>query len=192
MLTAVLTTALIVAATIAGVRSSRREDAEPAGRGALVRSVVYWLLTLVITFELAAGALWDLLRIEYVRVVLAHLGYPIYLLTILGVWRIPGALVLLLPRFPRLKEWAYAGAFFNYTGAAASHFLAGDGAGQWVGPLVLSALTLVSWAMRPASRRLPQTATSERNVEAWVVPAAIVAAMLVVAIVTLPKGAPPQ
>jgi hypothetical protein len=192
MMTTVWVTGLIVVATIAGVRSSRREDGVPEGRAALVRCIVYWLLTLVITFELAAGALWDLLRIEYVRVILAHLGYPMYLLTIIGVWRIPGALALLVPRFPRLKEWAYAGAFFNYTGAAASHFLAGDSAGQWVGPLVLSVFTLISWAMRPASRRLPGQATSERHVEAWVVPVAIVAAMLVVAFVTLPKGAPPQ
>ena len=192
MITAVLVTVLIVVATIAGVRTSRREDAVPEGRAARVRYVVYWLLTLVITFELAAGALWDLLRIEYVRVVLAHLGYPMYLLTILGVWRIPGALALLVPRFPRLKEWAYAGTFFNYTGAAASHFLAGDPAAKWVGPLVFSVFTLISWAMRPASRRLPGAETSERHVEAWVVPVAIVAAMLVVAFVTLPKGAPPQ
>jgi len=192
MLTAVLVTVLIAAATVAGVRASRREDPVTEGGAALARSVLYWLFTLVITFELAAGGVWDLLRIEYVRVVLAHLGYPMSLLMILGVWRIPGALVLLLPRFPRLKEWAYAGAFFNYSGAAASHLLAGDAAGQWVGPLILCVFTLVSWVMRPASRRLPQTARSERHVEAWVVPVAIVAAMLVVAFVTLPKGAPPQ
>jgi len=192
MMTALWVTGLMVVATIAGVRVSRSEDAVPEGRGALVRSVAYWVLTLVITFELAAGALWDLLHIEYVRVVLAHLGYPMYLLIILGVWRIPGALAILVPRFPRLKEWAYAGAFFNYSGAAASHFLAGDSAAKWAGPLVLSVFTLISWALRPASRRLPGQATSERRVEAWVVPVAIVAAMLVVGFFTMPKGAPPQ
>jgi hypothetical protein len=192
MMTAVLVTGLIVLATIAGVRASRLEDEVPEGRAMLVRSVVYWLLTLVITFELAAGALWDLLRIEYVRVVLAHLGYPMYLLIIIGVWRIPGALALLVPRFPRLKEWAYAGAFFNYSGAAASHFLAGDGAGQWAGPVVLSVLSLISWALRPASRRLAGQTTKERNIEAWVTPVVIVAAMLVVGFFTMPKGAPPQ
>ena len=191
MMTAVWVTGLMVIATVAGVWASRREDGVPEGRGALVRFIVYWLLTLVVAFELAAGALWDLLRIEYVRVILAHLGYPMYLLTILGVWRIPGALALLVPRFPRLKEWAYAGAFFNYTGAAASHFLAGDSAALWVGPSVLAVLTLISWAMRPASRRLPGAPKGERYVEAWVVPVAIVAAMLVVAFITLPKGAPP-
>lgn len=153
---------------------------------------MYWLLTIAVSIELAAGALWDLLRIEYVRVVFAHLGYPLYLLVILGVWRIPGALVLLVPRFPMLKEWAYAGAFFSYTGAAASHFLAGDGPSRWAGPLIFSAFTLVSWALRPLPRRLPgTTSAAETRIEPWAVAIGMVAAMLVVAYVTLPKAAPP-
>jgi len=185
---------LIVMATFAGVLTSRREENPPRHDGRrLARSIVYWLLTIAVSFELAAGALWDLLRIEYVRVVFAHLGYPLYLLVILGVWRIPGALVLLVPRFPRLKEWAYAGAFFSYTGAAASHVLAGDGPNRWVGPLIFSAFTLISWALRPSPRRLPGTApTAETRFEPWAVAIGMVAAMLVVAYVTLPKGAPPQ
>lgn len=191
-----LVTALIVIATITGVFAGRREgDAPGQGRAALTRSVGYWLFTVLIAFEMSAGALWDLLRIEYVRVVLTHLGYPLYLLVILGVWRIPGALALLVPRFPRLKEWAYAGAFFNYTGAAASHFLAGDRAGVWVGPLLFSLVTLASWALRPASRRLSesiQALAAEERVVAWAVPVLTVAAMLAVGFVTLPKGGPPQ
>jgi hypothetical protein len=186
--------ALIAIATFAGVLTSRREeDAQPQSRRDLVRSIVYWVFTIVVAFELAAGALWDLLRIEYVRVVFAHLGYPLYLLIILGVWRIPGALTLLVPRFPRLKEWAYAGAFFDYSGAAASHFLAGGGPSQWVGPLIFSAFTLISWALRPASRRLPNVPpAAEKRVTSWAVPIGMVAAMLVVAYFTLPQGAPPQ
>lgn len=186
--------ALIAIAAFAGVLTSRREeDAQRQDRGALVRSIVYWLFTVIVAFELAAGALWDLLRIEYVRVVLAHLGYPLYLLIILGVWRIPGALALLVPRFPRLKEWAYAGAFFDYTGAAASHLLAGNGPSQWVGPMIFSAFTLISWALRPASRRLPKVSPdAETRIAPWAVAIGIVAAMLVIAYLTLPKGAPPQ
>src|SRR5579863_6392513 len=112
---AVLMTILIVLSVIAGVLSARLEGgARPSGRAAWARVIAYWFLTILVTYELAAGALWDLLRIEYVRVMLKHLGYPQYLLLILGVWRIPGALALLVPRFPRLKEWAYAGAFFDY------------------------------------------------------------------------------
>jgi hypothetical protein len=185
--------ALIILATTAGVLTARREeDAPPQGRGALARSIAYWLFTVVVIFELAAGALWDLLRIEYVRVILAHLGYPLYLLIILGVWRIPGALALLVPRFPRLKEWAYAGAFFDYSGAAASHFLAGDNIGHWAGPTIFSAFTLISWALRPASRRVLTPPATQVRAAQWAVPILIVAIMLVVALVTLPKGPPPQ
>lgn len=76
-----------------------------------IRTVAYWVFTLIVAYEMAAGGIWDLLRIEYVRVIMAHLGYPMYVLTIIGVWKIPCAVVLLVPRFLRLKEWAYAGAF---------------------------------------------------------------------------------
>jgi len=188
----VLVIALIALATIAGVFSARPEgDGLPESRMAWARVVGYWLFTVVVAFELAAGALWDLLHIEYVRVVLAHLGYPAYLLVILGVWRIPGALALLVPRFPRLKEWAYAGAFFDYTGAAASHFLAGDRASLWAGPLAFSVFTMASWALRPELRRTPKAAAmAEQRVAAWVVPVLTVAAMLLVGLLTLPKGAP--
>jgi DoxX-like family len=191
--TAALVPVLMVTATVAGVFTGRREgDASSQGGRELARSIAYWLFTVVVAFELAAGALWDLLRIEFVRVVLLHLGYPLYLLIILGVWRIPGALVLLVPRFPRVKEWAYAGAFFDYTGAAASHFLVGDRAAQWAAPLIFAAFTLVSWALRPASRRLPKlTPAAEVRAGVWAVPILILAAMMVVAFFTLPKGAPP-
>jgi len=88
-------------------------------------------------------------------VVFADLGYPIYLGTILGIWKLPFALVMFLPGLQRLKEWAYAGAVFNYTGAAASHFLAGhSGMGSIttpgiISPLVFAAITIASWALRP-------------------------------------------
>jgi hypothetical protein len=194
MMAALLVTTVIAMATVAGVWAAKREEEAPQqGRWALIRLIAYWLFTVVVAFELSAGALWDLLRIEYVRVVFAHLGYPLYLLIILGVWRVPGALALLVPRFARLKEWAYAGSFFDYTGAAASHFLAGDRAGLWLGPLIFSVFTLVSWALRPESRRLPKAgAPRGMGAGSWIVPLLTVVAMLVVAFFTLPKGAPPQ
>lgn len=184
----------VAVATVAAILASRHEeDAAPEGRVAWARAIAYWLLTLLVAFEMAAGAVWDLLRIEYVRVVITHLGYPLYLLDILGVWKLPCALVLLVPRFPRLKEWAYAGAVFDYTGAAASHLFAGDGSGQWVGPLAFAGFTLASWALRPPTRRLPRVApAAETRASTWYVPVLIVAAMLVFAFFTLPKGGPPQ
>jgi DoxX-like family len=119
-----------------------------------VRALVYWAATLIIAFELAAGGVWDILQITYVHdLVVEHLGYPAYFLVILGVWKIPGAAALLVPRFPRLTEWAYAGAFFTYTGAVASHLAVGDSVGVWWGPFVFAGIMLVSWALYPSVRR---------------------------------------
>ena len=121
-----------------------------------------------------AGSLWDLLQIEYVRVVLSHLGYPHYLLLILGAWKIAAAAAIIAPRFPRLKEWAYAGCFFNYSGASVSHLLASDPVGRWLPPLVFSAFVIVSWALRPADRRLPDAPRAPKTRPlAWAVPIGI-------------------
>jgi hypothetical protein len=171
-----------------------------------IRTIAYWICTFVIAFEMTAGAIWGLLRIEYVRVVFAHLGYPIYLATILGIWKVPFALVLFLPGLQRLKEWAYAGAVFNYTGAAASHFLAGyatmgfsvilnggvSGPGV-LGPVVFAVITIASWALRPPARRLsaPPPSSADRGIVRWIVPTLIVIALFVLSWVLLPKGGPP-
>ncbi len=142
---------------------------------------------------MVAGSAWDLLRIEYVRVVLTHLGYPLYLLFILGVWKLPCAIVLLLPRFPRLKEWAYGGAFFNYSGAFASHAIMRDRPGAWLGPLVLAVVTLTSWALRPPDRWLASAGSSiETRPVAWIVPLVIALVMLIAALLVLPKIPPPR
>jgi DoxX-like family len=155
------------------------------------RTVAYWGSTSVVAYEMVAGSMWDLLRIEYVRVMLAHLGYPLYLLFILGVWKLPCAVVLLVPRFPRLKEWAYAGAFFNYTGAVASHVLVGDQPPMWIWAFGFAVLTLASWALRPPERTLPSAKpeTETRRLD-WIVPIVMGFLMLVAALLTLPAGAP--
>lgn len=87
------------------------------------------------------------------------LGYPMYFMTILGLWKVLGAIALLVPRFPRLKEWAYAGIFFNVTGTAASHAAVGDSdygiyAFHVLVNLFLAVLVVASWALRPQSRAL--------------------------------------
>jgi uncharacterized membrane protein YphA (DoxX/SURF4 family) len=86
--------------------------------------------------------------------VMERLGYPAYLLKILGVWKPLGAIALLVPGFPRLKEWAYAGTFFNMTGAAASSVASGDEVGNRIWALIFAVLTLASWALRPQSHTL--------------------------------------
>lgn len=159
------------------------------GRAYRIRTITYWIATLIIADEMIAGSIWDLLHIEYVRVILTHLGYPLYLLNILGAWKLPCGVVLLVPWFARLKEWAYAGAFFTYTGAAASHLTIGDSITVWAGPAVFAGITLASWALRPSDRRLvpPPPDIGTRPI-AWVVPVVVAAAMLGLAFLTLPKG----
>ncbi|TKD11793.1 DoxX family protein [Polyangium fumosum] len=119
------------------------------------RTIGYWVATGLLGFAFAAGGLGDLSRSPQVMEGMAHLGYPAYFATILGAWKVLGAVALLVPRFPRLKEWAYAGIIFDLTGAAASHAASGDPAGKVITPLVLVAIAAASWALRPASRKLP-------------------------------------
>lgn len=128
-----------------------------------LKVIGYWVTTAFVTLELLAGGVTDLVHGrtglvigEPVAEVLAHLGYPVYLLTILGVWKLLGAMALLVPRFPRLKEWAYAGSLFVYMGAVASGVVrGGDDPGTFIWPpLILGVLTLASWALRPQSQTL--------------------------------------
>jgi DoxX-like family len=117
------------------------------------RSVGYWLATVLVTAELGLGGIWDIQRLPMVRDLVTHLGYPSYFLVLLGTWKVLGAVALLVPRRPLLKEWAYAGAFFTYTGAIVSHLSAGYALGELPLLTVLTALTVLSWALRPPSRR---------------------------------------
>jgi uncharacterized membrane protein YphA (DoxX/SURF4 family) len=108
----------------------------------------------MLAFELVLGGIWDVLRVPHVRVVVERLGYPAYFLVILGVWKLLGAVAVIIPRFPRLKEWAYAGVVFNLTGALVSHVASGDiEAGPMVYLLVMTGVTAASWSLRPPSRR---------------------------------------
>jgi hypothetical protein len=162
------------------------------GRRFWIRTIAYWACTGIVAWEMVAGAMWDLLQIEYVRGVFDQLRYPHYLLFIIGAWKLPCAVALFVPRFERLKEWAYAGAFFNYTGAAASHLLVGDGPSKWIGPAVFAGITLASWALRPPERRLPSvTPTKSQRPIALIVPLSVILGFLVFALLTLPKGSPP-
>jgi len=154
-----------------------------------VRTIAYWLSTILVTWEMVAGSLWALLQIEFNRAQLQHLGYPPYLDLILGPWKLAAAATLVVPRFPRLKEWAYAGMFFNFYGAVASHLFRGDGPSGWVAPLVLGALTIVSWALRPADRRPPDANSSSKTRPVdWAIPVAIVLILFVLSCLTIPKG----
>ena len=117
-----------------------------------MRTIAYWTTTVLVAAESAIGGVMDVLGLPPFSGVMAHLGYPAYFAVILGTWKILGAVAVLAPSVPRLKEWAYAGVFFNMTGAVASHLSVGDGASALVTPTVFTALLVTSWALRPAAR----------------------------------------
>jgi uncharacterized membrane protein YphA (DoxX/SURF4 family) len=120
------------------------------------KNIAYWTTTILIAFFIEGGGLAQVAHVKGTVDGFVHiLGYPAYFVTILGVWKVLGPIAILVPRFPRLKEWAYAGIFFDLTGAAASSAAVG-GYGPYafhvLVPLFLALLTVASWALRPASR----------------------------------------
>jgi uncharacterized membrane protein YphA (DoxX/SURF4 family) len=118
------------------------------------KTITYWASTAWLAFVLIAGGVAYLAHQADAAAGIAQLGYPPYVLVIVGVWKVAGGLVLLAPGLPRLKEWAYAGAVIDLLSAAASHLARGNAAHHVIVPIVFTIVALVSWATRPARRRL--------------------------------------
>jgi uncharacterized membrane protein YphA (DoxX/SURF4 family) len=133
-------------------------------RNETIKNIAYWATTILGPASFVIGGVLNLTQTEQVVSVMTHLGYPAYFASILGIWKLLGAIAIVMPRFPRLKEWAYAGFFFDLTAAAVSHAAVGDSAVDIAMPLVFLALVLASWALRPASRTLRAPADRERAV----------------------------
>ena len=123
----------------------------PAGKAG---KIIYWIATLWLSLGMLSTAIVQLLKTEDEVAMITNLGYPVYLLTIIGVWKILGVIAILIPKYPLLKEWAYAGFFIAMSGAVVSHLITGDEAKEIFGPTLLLVLTLVSWYFRPADRKL--------------------------------------
>lgn len=116
--------------------------------------IIYWIFTLWLALGMTSTGIVQLLKTKEEVDLMTNLGYPAYLLTIIGTWKILGTVAVLIPRFPLLKEWAYAGFFFNMSGALFSHIAAGHAVVEMLPPLLLIVLTVISWYFRPAERRL--------------------------------------
>ena len=118
-----------------------------------MRTATYWTVTSIVVAECAVGGAMDLFRMAPFYPMLIDLGYPSYLATILGTAKLAAAVVIAVPRLPRLKEWAYAGVLINMTGAAASNAAVHEYAGM-IAPAAFAVLAFASWATRPRSRRI--------------------------------------
>ncbi len=125
------------------------------------RNIGYWLATGLLAAAFMAGGVFDLGQSPQAVEGLRHLGYPTYFAAILGTWKVLGALAIVAPGLPRLKEWAYAGIVFDLSGAAISHAVVGDGADKLFAPLLLLVFTGVSWTLRAESRKLVHAARVE-------------------------------
>jgi len=116
--------------------------------------IIYWIATVWLALGMTSTGIVQLIKMKKETVMMAHLGYPLYFLTLLGIWKIFGVIAILIPKFPLLKEWAYAGFFFAMSGAVFSHLAIGDAAKDLFGPVLLIVLTAVSWYFRPADRKI--------------------------------------
>ena len=119
--------------------------------------IIYWIATIWLALGMVSTGMVQLFKMkEGPGGVdnITHLGYPLYFLTILSVWKILGVVVLLIPKFTILKEWAYAGFFFIMSGALFSHIALGDPITEIFPALLLLILTAISWYFRPADRKL--------------------------------------
>jgi hypothetical protein len=120
--------------------------------------IIYWIATAWLALGLLATGAGQLFKAKAGQGgadMITHLGYPLYLLTILGFWKILGVVAVLTPKFPSLKEWAYAGIFFMMSGAIFSHIATGDPISASLPSLLLLILAVVSWYYRPADRKTP-------------------------------------
>jgi hypothetical protein len=116
--------------------------------------IIYWSSTVLIVLGMLPGGIGQIFHAKWSLDLIRPLGYPEYILTIIGTWKVLGSIVLLIPKFPLIKEWAYAGFFFAMSGAVFSHLASGESLNKIVSPLVLLTLIVLSWYFRPADRKI--------------------------------------
>lgn len=118
------------------------------------KRIIYWIFTLWMALGMVSTAIVQLMKNKDELANFTNLGYPAYLMTIIGVWKILGVIAILIPKQLLLKEWAYAGFFFVMSGAVISHLIVGDTAGRTFPAVLLFVLVIISWYFRPAKRKI--------------------------------------
>jgi uncharacterized membrane protein len=116
--------------------------------------IIYWVATSLLAFGMLASGISQILHLKEMNELITHVGYPLYFMYIIGVWKILGVIAILMPKFKLLKEWAYAGFFFLMTGAFISHLAMGDNGNAIFGPLFQTIFVILSWHFRPANRKI--------------------------------------
>jgi hypothetical protein len=120
--------------------------------------LIYWSSTILLCTGMCFGGIAQVFRVKETVEGIAHVGYPPYFMSIIGLWKIAGVIVVLMPKLPLVKEWAYAGFFFAMTGAVISHIAIGDRLSEFLAPLIFTLLAVVSWYFRPPNKKLvPET-----------------------------------
>jgi uncharacterized membrane protein YphA (DoxX/SURF4 family) len=132
-------------------------SASGIGKAIATPTIAFWAVTVGVCVAFVGSGFANLVHSPRIAADMARLGYPAYFSTILGAWKVLGAAAIVAPRLPRLKEWAYAGMIFDLSGAAISRGMSGDGAAGVVPPMIVAALVVASWALRPADRVLLST-----------------------------------
>lgn len=116
--------------------------------------IIYWVATIWLALGMTSTGIVQIIKMEEEVANFRNLGYPIYFMTIIGIWKLMGVVAILMPKYPLLKEWAYAGFFFAMSGAIISHLAIGDEALTLFGPILLLVLTFISWYLRPVNRSI--------------------------------------
>jgi uncharacterized membrane protein YphA (DoxX/SURF4 family) len=137
---------------IIGAETIAKAETYPRGK-----MIAYWTVTLLLAISITLSGIGQLMRYGGNVDLVTNIGFPLYVTNILGSWKLLGVIAIVMPGFPRLKEWAHAGIFFLMTGAALSHVFAndyGDSGFHVILPLSYAALNIASWVLRPKSRKL--------------------------------------
>ncbi len=116
--------------------------------------ILYWVFTIWLCFGTAFGGIFQLLHRPEMVESFHRLGYPDYVMSILGTWKVLAVIAILVPKFPLVKEWAYAGLAFTMIGAFASHMAVGDPFKELIGSMLTFVLIILSWSLRPADRKI--------------------------------------
>ena len=116
--------------------------------------IIYWIATGLLCLGMLGSGIAQIIRAKEMVGIITHLGYPLYMMTILGIWKMLAIIAILMPGFKLIKEWAYAGLFFTLTGALISHLVMGDTGKAIAGPVMQTIFIILSWYFRPDDRKI--------------------------------------